>query len=130
MTIHNCRSYTKLEPTSRKNIDTAINKLRSRYDTYKNTNINVVPELLGDDILVHDIIRDSFYVYRCRVKDIQIRLLYEINSNNKINVIDYFIKNRENDIKGKSKGRCVYNQRYIADFEQTIDTLLERRRAS
>lgn len=132
MTIHNQKSYTKLEPTSRKCVDTAINRLENRYNVYKNINKDVVPELLRDDVLVHDVVREKFYIYRCRVKDIQIRLLYEVNGNNKINVIDYCIKNRENLVKGKGKGRCkaTYNQGYVIDFENKVDALLERRRAS
>jgi len=130
MTIHNQKSYIKLEPTNRKDVDMAITRLKDRYDTYKNNENKIVPELLGDDILVHDVVREKFYVYRCRVRNIQIRLLYEVNDNNKINVIDYFIKNKENSIKGKSKGKSVYNSRYITDFELTVDALLERRHAS
>ena len=121
MTIHKSKPYKKLDAYSQKSINLAIDKLRKRYEEYRKQNI-VITNLFGDDIIIHDIIESNFYVYKCQTRGIQIRLLYEVDKKDKINVIDYYIKNQENTTKtnvGKQSTRYVaYFQKAVSNYKE------------
>lgn len=113
MTIHESKSYKKLDSSYKKAINAGIKKLQKRYEYYRNQNI-VITNLFGDDVIIHKIIEDNWYVYKCRMNKIQIRLLYEVDIDNDINVIDYYIKNKDKSIKGKNS--CTQKQ-YLDNFK-------------
>lgn len=117
MTIHTSKEYKKLDKNSRAMINKAINKLSSRYDEYKKQNI-AITNIFGDSVIIHDIIDDNFYAYKCCVKNLQIRLLYEVDENDNINVISFFIKNNNNTIKKPDSKRC--GDMYLKLFENKV----------
>lgn len=118
MTVTKTREYKRLDAYSRKTIDKSIKKLEDRYNNYKEQNI-VITNLFGDDILIHDIIDKEFYVFKTQENRCQIRLLYCVNKEtNNIDVISFFIKNRDNNLK-KYSGR--YQNKYLSMFKETVD---------
>ena len=114
MTIHDEKSYKKLDKNSQRMISKAINKLTQRYNEYKRQNI-AITNIFGDSVIIHDIIDGHFYVYKCCVSNLQIRLLYEVDGDNNINVLYHFIKNNNNSIKGPDAKRC--GDMYLKLFE-------------
>lgn len=113
MTIHESRSFKKLDKYTRGTVNLAIKKLKNRYEEYRKQNI-VITNLFGDDIIIHNIIEHDFYVYKCCARGIQIRLLYEVDKDNEINVIDFYIKNSESIRTNVGE----YNQRYLDMFSK------------
>lgn len=107
MTVHNSKNYKKLGRSLKSQINKAINKLTTRYEEYRKQNI-VISKLFGDDVIIHDIIDDDLYVYKTRTKDVQIRLLYEVDKNDDINVIDFAIKNHDNMKTGIGRNSNLY----------------------
>lgn len=114
MTIHKSHEYKKLDAYSRNTIDLSIKKLEERYDNYRKQNI-VITNLFGDDNLIHDIINGEFYIFKCRNRNVQVRLLYNVDDKNNLNVISFFIKNNDNKLKS-FKGSN--EKRYIKLFEK------------
>lgn len=114
MTVHKSKNFKKLDKYTQQTLNIAIEKLTNRYDEYRKQNI-VITNLFGDDVIVHDIINDDLYVYKCQARGIQIRLLYEVDSNNKINVLDFFIKNHDNKLKSYNTGKD--SNKYLAMFK-------------
>jgi hypothetical protein len=114
MTVHNSKQFRKLGKSLQEQVNKAIKKLNNRYKEYEKQNI-VIAKLFGDDVIIHDIIDDNLYVYKCRTKDVQIRLLYTVNKKNKIDVLDFVIKN---DNMKKCTGR--ESKRYIDVFKNNI----------
>lgn len=122
MTVHNSHSFKKLDKYSQESINLAIQKLQKRYKEYRKQNI-VITNLFGDDIIIHDIVDDGFYVYKCRARNIQVRLLYEVNDKGEINVIDYCIKNT-----GSIKPTMGKRQtRYLREFSKSVSNYKDRR---
>jgi mRNA-degrading endonuclease RelE of RelBE toxin-antitoxin system len=105
MSIYEEKSYKKLDKNSKNMVSKAINKLQKRYDEYKKQNI-AITNIFGDSVIIHDIIDGHFYVYKCCVANLQIRLLYEVDKNDNINVLYHFIKNNNNSIKSSASKRC------------------------
>jgi hypothetical protein len=117
MTIHDEKSYKKLDKNSQRMISKAIDKLTQRYEEYKRQNI-AITNIFGDSVIIHDIIDGHFYVYKCCVSNLQIRLLYEVDEDNNINVLYHFIKNNNNSIKGPDAKRC--GDMYLKLFENKV----------
>ena len=116
MTVHSSKSFKKLDKNSQGMVNKAISKLESRYAEYKTQNI-AITNIFGDSVMIHDIIDKSFYVYKCQVNSLQIRLLYEVNEKDNINVIDFFIKNNSN-LKQPITKKC--GDMYLKVFENKV----------
>lgn len=99
-TIIDDHSYNKLDKSTRKIIARGISKLRDRYEYYEGSKY-----IFNDDTLVHDIIRKRYFVYKCRIDKIQLRILYFAENDNLI-VIGSYIKKKN-------------NKEYIGIFEKT-----------
>jgi hypothetical protein len=115
MTVHKSKQFRKLDKSLQEQINKAISKLNNRYREYRKQNI-VITKLFGDDVIIHDIIDDDLYVYKCRTKDVQIRLLYTVDNKDNINVLDFAIKNHDNMKTGVGRE----NNRYIDMFKNNI----------
>lgn len=115
MTVHKSKQFRKLDRSLQEQINKAISKLNNRYREYRKQNI-VITKLFGDDVIIHDIIDDDLYVYKCRTKDVQIRLLYTVDNKDNINVLDFAIKNHDNMKTGVGRE----NNRYIDMFKSNI----------
>lgn len=115
MTVHKSKQFRKLDRSLQEQINKAISKLNNRYREYRKQNI-VITKLFGDDVIIHDIIDDDLYVYKCRTKDVQIRLLYTVDNKDNINVLDFAIKNHDNMKTGVGRE----NNRYIDMFKNNI----------
>lgn len=114
MIINNCKEYKKLNPSTRKAVDGCIDKLIERYNEYKKQNI-AITNLFGDSTIIHDIVDDGFYVYKSRCNKVQVRLLYKVSKDDKINVAYFYIKNNNAiNIKGAKQ------QRYLTLFEEYV----------
>jgi hypothetical protein len=92
-TFNRIKSYQKINKDTRKSIDKGIQKLRDRLNTYFSNNENI-NDIHGDGILIHDIYDEDgykFYVYKCRVLTMSLRLLYTIEDGNLV-IVSYYIK--------------------------------------
>jgi len=127
MTIHKDKSYKKLDKNSKNMIGKAISKLTKRYNEYKKQNI-AITNIFGDSVIIHDIIDGHFYVYKCCVVNLQIRLLYEVDKDNNINVINYFIKNNNNTIKKTDAKKC--GDVYLKLFKDIVNEYKQERSLS
>lgn len=101
--IINDISYKKSDKSTQKVIDKGISKLYARISEYER-NGTKISCIFNDDTLIHDIIRKTFYVYKCRIDKVQLRILYTIH-NDEIIIISHYCK------KQNSKD-------YIAHFEK------------
>lgn len=99
-TIIEDRSYSKLDKSTRKTIDKGISKLKNRYEYYSDSQC-----IFNDDTLVHDIINKRFFVYKCRIDKIQLRILYYTENDSLIDISTYIKKQN--------------NKKYISVFEKT-----------
>ena len=95
------KKYEKMDKSTKKVISQGISKLQSRYEYYDGAKC-----IFNDDTLVHDIIRKHYYVYKCRVDKIQLRILYLAIDNNII-IISSYIKKKN-------------TKEYIALFEKAV----------
>lgn len=107
-------SYYKEKPDVRRSVDMAVAKLKSRLTEYvDNQNISV-RKIFGDDVMMHEIINKYFYVYKCKVNQMQIRILYTMRDD-KLVIISHWYKNRTNndyikyfkDITSSMRCECV-----------------------
>lgn len=89
------KTYHKQKVDVQRSIDMAIERLKMRMLEYQEQNIEV-GKIFGDDIIIHDIINKYFYVYKCRVNQMQIRLLYTMKDD-KLIIISHWYKNRTNN---------------------------------
>lgn len=60
---------------TKKTIHKGIDRLKQRLEQYGDTDIS---RIFGDDILIHDIIDKDKYVFKARVNNIQVRILYTV----------------------------------------------------
>jgi hypothetical protein len=89
------KTYHKEKLDVQRSIDMAIDRLKERLQYYNDQNIEI-GKVFGDDILIHDIINKYYYVYKCRVNQMQIRILYTVKDN-KLIIISHWYKNRTNN---------------------------------
>lgn len=115
MIIDSCKEYNKLSPSTRKAVDKCIIKLEDRYKYYQEQHI-AITNLFGDGNIIHDIVDDDFYVYKSQFDKIQVRLLYKVDNDDKIDVAYFYVKNGNNivNIKGKKQTR------YLSLFEDFV----------
>ena len=123
MTIHTQRESKRLDIYSRNTINNSIEKLEKRYDQYRKQNI-AITNLFGDDNLIHDIIDNKFYIFKCKSRNVQVRLLYNVDDKNNINVISFFIKNNDNKLKSyKGKNEKKYLEMFkdvVSDYKRSV----------
>ena len=104
--INKDKTYEKESIDIKKAIDKSIQKLMNRLSPYLESG-KKIQQIFGDDILIHDIIRDIWYVYKCQTNNVQIRILYTVEDN-KVIVLSHFCKKRS-------------NKEYIKYFETAVD---------
>lgn len=92
----------------------AVDKLRQRYQTYTKMD-KCISNIFNDDTLIHDIIKKDFYVYKCRVGRVSIRLLYIVRDNDLI-VVNHCIKNRIHN--------QIFGDNYIKMFEKYANKVI------
>lgn len=109
-TIINDKSYKKEDKSTKRSIDKGIIKLEARLSEYLNRNIKI-ENVFNDDILIHDIINKRFYVYKCQVDKIQLRILYTVVNENLV-VISHYCK------KSPTKEYIGYFEKVSADYER------------
>lgn len=85
--------YRKENVDVRRSINMAIKRLEQRLSQYA-VQENFNPEkIFADDVIVHDIFNKHFYVYKCKVNQMQIRLLWKVE-NNKLVIVAHWYKFR------------------------------------
>lgn len=109
-TIINDKTYKKEDKSTKRSIDKGIVKLEARLSEYLNRNIKI-ENVFNDDILIHDIINKRFYVYKCQVDKIQLRILYTVVDENLV-VISHYCK------KSPTKEYIGYFEKISADYER------------
>ena len=87
--------YKKSDKCIRKSLDKAFEKLESRIKIYLSNNISL-DRVFGDDILIHDIVNDNYYVYKTTVNNLQIRVLYTMNQSKNLVIVAHYIKKKNN----------------------------------
>lgn len=107
--IINDKTYKKEDKSTKRSIDKGIVKLETRLSEYLNRNIKI-ENVFNDDILIHDIINKRFYVYKCQVDKIQLRILYTVVNENLV-VISHYCK------KSPTKEYIGYFEKVSADYE-------------
>ena len=88
-------TYDRVNVNVRRSIDMAVERLIARLSPYVDQNIEI-GKVFTDDILIHNIINKYFYVYKCRVNQMQIRILYTIRDGDLI-IVSHWYKNRTNN---------------------------------
>lgn len=107
--VHIYDKSLRKEPKSvQKTINKALDKLTQRYGYYSSRNIDI-RNVFNDDILVHDIVKKEWYVYKCMADKMQIRILYTAKGNDII-VAAHYIKQKD-------------SKKYLAEFEEFANTL-------
>lgn len=69
------KSFHKKDKYTQKIINKGIKRLMERLSQYNGTDID---KIFGDNILIHDIIDKDKYVFKSRVNNVQLRILYTI----------------------------------------------------
>jgi hypothetical protein len=82
--------YDKEDTYTQKIIDKGIKKLKDRLAQYKQNNI---ADIHSDLILIHYVIDGKYYVFKCCVNRVQIRLLYTYK-NGDLTIISHQFKRR------------------------------------
>lgn len=89
------KTYRKEKPDVQRSIDMAVDRLKTRLSVYVDQNIEV-GKIFGDDIMIHEIINKYYYVYKCKVNQMQIRILYTMRDG-KLVIVSHWYKNRTNN---------------------------------
>lgn len=105
-------TYPKCDRHTQKTIDHAAEKLLDRLVLYYNQG-KTIDTIFGDDILIHDIFEKDYYVYKCYINNVQMRLLYTMKGD-KLIVVSHYIK--------KDKP-----QEWLPYFKHVAKKLVERR---
>ena len=92
-TINKINRFSRLDKSTQKTICVGIERLRERVDTYlkygKSFN-----ERFMDDKLIHDayVVGDKrFFLYKCRIKSVSLRLLYTFENDNLV-IVSHVMK--------------------------------------
>lgn len=126
MIIDSCKEYRKLNPDIHKAVDMCISKLEHRYKYYQSQNVSIT-NLFGDGNIIHDIIDDGFYVYKAQSNKIQVRLLYKVDNNNKIDVAYFYVKNGNDivNIKGNKQKRYIsLFKNFVRDYNNKKENVI------
>ena len=94
-------SIGKYDPSTRKALSKAIDKLGVRLNTYRSQNITI-SHIFNDDRLVHDIIKTKdasydYYVYKTVSSNLQLRLLYTVDDDDTIVIVSHFLKKKKDN---------------------------------
>lgn len=98
--------FNKLDKASQRTIKKGIEKLELRLAQYGND--IKIETIFDDDILIHDIVNKKFYVYKCTIGKVQLRLLYTIKNDDLYIISHYFKKSS--------------NKEWISYFENVADS--------
>lgn len=92
-----------------RSIDMAIDRLQLRLANYAASPTFEIGKVFGDDVLIHDIINKYYYVFKCKVNQMQIRLLYTIKDG-KLIIVSHWYKYRTDNgyIDYFKKAVCQY----------------------
>lgn len=101
------------DPYLIKVVNKAVQKLIQRLSQYMSQGISI-ERVFNDDVIKHDIICKSLYVFKCTSNGLQIRLLYTVKDDTII-LISYFIKNKLNSLD---------EQEWIGTFEKIGEKFL------
>lgn len=82
--------YDKEDTYTRKIIDKGVEKLRQRLSQYKCNNIS---DIHSDFVLIHDVIDGKYYVFKCSVGRVQLRILYTFE-NGDLTIISHQFKRK------------------------------------
>ncbi len=85
--------YKKSDKSTQKAIDKGVSKLHARISEYERCGIKI-SSVFNDDTLIHDIIRKRFYVYKCRIDKLQLRILYTVQDDALI-IISHYCKKQD-----------------------------------
>lgn len=99
------RCFDKKDKSTQKVILRGITKLQNRYEYYREAEC-----IFNDDILVHDIIEKKYFVYKCCVGKVQLRILYFLDNETLI-IISTYIK------KKATKEYIAFFERAAHDYE-------------
>lgn len=90
------QTYRKEKVDVQRSIDMAVDRLKARINEYV-INQNTEPDkIFGDDVTVHDIINKYYYVFKTKVNQMQIRILYTY-VDGKLVIVSHWYKNRTNN---------------------------------
>lgn len=108
--VQNDKTYKKVDKSTKRSIDRGIMKLQSRLSEYLNKNIKI-ENVFKDDVLIHDIINKHYYVYKCHVDKLQLRILYTVHEDSLI-IVSHYCK------KSKTKEYIFYFERVSSDYDR------------
>lgn len=104
--------YKKENKSTQHTIDKGIGKLEVRLSEYYKQN-KKIETIFNDDILIHDIINKKFYVYKCAIEKVQLRILYTVCDDQLI-IIGHYCKKKP-------------SKEYITLFEKTSSMYMDER---
>lgn len=110
-TIIRDKMYNKADKSTKQSIDKGIAKLEARLYSYLNRNIKI-ENVFNDDVLIHDIINKRFYVYKCQVDKLQLRILYTVVDEGLI-IVSHYLK------KSPTKEYISFFERVSVDYAYT-----------
>lgn len=84
------KAFFKEDKSTKRSINRGIQKLEARLSEYLTKDIKI-ENIFNDDVLIHDIINKRFYVYKCQVDRIQLRILYTVIDESMI-IISHYCK--------------------------------------
>ena len=109
--IQNDKTYKKADKSTQRSIRRAVEKLQFRLSGYFEKGMRI-ETIFNDDILIHDIINKHYYVYKCCIDKIQLRILYTIRQGNLV-IISHYCK------KSPTKEYISYFEKVSSDFERS-----------
>lgn len=90
------KSLTKENINVQRSVNIAVRRLNERLSQYVDVQHMDVGKIFNDDILMHDILNGTYYIYKCACNQMQIRILWTVEDN-KLVIISYWYKNRTNN---------------------------------
>lgn len=90
-TIMNNKKYEREDKSTKRSIDKGVSKLLDRITAYYNQGYSI-SNIFDDSVLVHDIINKHYYVFKCKVDKLQLRILYTVSKENEVIVVSHYIK--------------------------------------
>lgn len=94
--IYRDERYSKEKKDVQRSINMAVERLKKRLSVYVEGQHLEPNKIFGDDILIHDIVNKYWYVFKCKVNQMQIRILYTFEDGNLI-ILSHWYKNRTNN---------------------------------
>lgn len=92
--IQKDKDYTKINVDLRRAIDKAVNRLKTRLSVYRERNLDM-RDIHNDNVLIHDVINEDFFVYKSAINRMQLRILYQVKDDDLI-IISHYCKNHSN----------------------------------